>query len=266
MTRLVVLAPGGDTIAVRGSAVVAEPSVMGGDGRFKTFGRSAMIRDRRPSTIFRADDVHSVEYTAAYMDWMVRRLRPISLRTTAVLLAPAGSLTIWKEVAAAMETRAVVEMRPIAVAFGLGLHVDGDDTSLIVEVRDDGVEIAAVGDSRVLTSEAVSRVTDTALDDGIARVLASLDPDREMDVRRTGVHVLSSRLRTATADDLALRLDMPTSFAWDPPAVLGKGGSAERDLIESYLEGGVEDAPLRPATSDAGAGHVAAVSPPQHSA
>lgn len=271
MARLVVLAPGGETVGTRGSVMLSEPSVMGGDSRFRAFGRTAMIRDPKPSTIFTADDIHSVDSAASYMDWMVRRLRPIGWRTTAVLLAPAGSWTAWKEVAERMETRAVVELRPIAVALGLGVRVDGDDASLIVDLRDDGVEVAAVGDSRVLASETVARVTDSAVVDSIARVLASLDPDQEMDARRTGAHVVSSRLRTATAEDLARRLDIPTSFTWDPPAVLWRGGSAERDLIETYLDGGgavpahVPTAP-RPATFDAGAGQVAAVSPPQHSA
>lgn len=115
----------------------------------------------------------------------------------------------WCEVIRAIGANPVVVKRPIAAAAGLGLDMAGR-THLLWEMDEEIIEVAVVVDGDVTISQTIRSLQGgwrTALD-AVTQMLASIDPDQELEIRDHGLHVYGAGGHSANlvAEMAGLRL------------------------------------------------------------
>jgi actin-like ATPase involved in cell morphogenesis len=243
---LTILIPGDETVRSDGPRTVAHPSVVAVDstGAPRFFGGEAVLANaRRHSDLSlyapftsRVDD-HPL--TLAYMRWL---LRPAALGAPkapivlAVPNSPTSCQTAWRAIADGLPGRVVIVPRAIALASGLGLHIDGSAASMVVDLRTDGAEVSILAQCGVLAARATGETSAEA----VARVIRSLledgDPDVEDDISQRGVHLVQSSLDAVWSNRLAGLLGSAVVPATRPPALLIDGININRYVIDRYVD------------------------------
>lgn len=150
--------------------------------------------------------------------------------------APTGTRRAWREIAAELSGRVVIVPRPIALASGLGLYIDGPEASMVVDIRSDGAELSILAEGGILASSA----TDDLSPDGLARsvwaLLDGADPDVEGDVARLGIHLVGAGREAEWVARLVRLLGIPIQIYPDPGGILMDGIDANRPVVERYLD------------------------------
>ena len=171
---------------------------------------------------------------AAHFDSLITRTG--GWRSAAAIVVPSGPEKgpgSWAAVASRMAFPAVVVSRPLAVVSGLGLAPGS--ARLVIDVRDDSVEISAVTEDGVVASEPCAHSSISGIAGAARSVFTRVDPDHEWTIRQEGVDVLTERFDRNWTERLAAALGIAVQVTDDPVAVLHAGVKADRAAIERCL-------------------------------
>lgn len=237
--RLVVVVPGTSTLRWIGRHATAHPALVAVDsqGRSRCFGEQVLVAgqwdDCRLVGPFGAAEISSVRLTQEYMGWLLTSAPHAARRAATVLVVPVESQLAWRRIGDRMPGETVVLVRPVTVAAGLGLDVDSATAHLVVDVRDDGSEVAVVGSSTVIGARSSGDSNPEAIAALADELLMDLDPDLEYECRRRGAHAVG--LRPDQAGQLAEMLQIPVRGMAGLDKVLAAGVLANRSLIDAYF-------------------------------
>ena len=239
--RLVVVAPGPDTLRWVGTEASTHPALVavGRDGRPRYYAEQVLSSvagqwgDFQLVSPFSAVELLSTELTLAYMRWLVTSSPHAARRTATVLVVPAESQFSWRAIGDRLPGETVVLVRPITVAAGLGLDVDSSSPHLVADVRADGAEVSVVCESEVKAATEVANPRVELVASAAEAMLGDLDPDLEYDARRKGVYAIG--VERGEAERLADLLQVPVRVTSRPDRVLAQGVLADRRLIEAYF-------------------------------
>lgn len=202
------------------TGVVAEPSRVAVDalGRVHGFGFAAdlLARDSRNQLRATSPFEHGVWHrhvVGSYVSWLVER-SGIALRgETPVFLplppssAPADQALLHQAIEE-MGGDAFVIHRPLAAAVALGLQVDEPVCHLMAEVSEAHIDIAVIRAGSVVVSRRVLRDDQAAIRLVTRESLGTLDPDDELDILASGVHLYGWAAPRHAAETLA-EIDLP---------------------------------------------------------
>lgn len=244
---ITVLIPGEETVRRQGARVDSQPTLVAVDptGRARHFGLDAvMAKARRHSDLilrspYTTTDVSDPDLTFAYMNWLAEPAISGAHGAGLVLSvpdAPTSTRHAWREIAAELSGRVVIVPRPIALASGLGLYIDGPAASMVVDLRSDGAELSILAEGGILASSA----TDDVSPDGLARsvwaLLDGVDPDVEGDIAQRGIHLVGAGREADWVARLVRLLGVPIQIFPDPGVILMAGIDANRPVVERYLD------------------------------
>ena len=236
-----VLIPGTNTTLVTPDGdVIMSPAVVSVDhaGRPRSFGTqaitSAIGMDLDPVTPYTASRVDLPDLAAAHLDWLIRVAG--GRRATAAVVIPSTppwAQERWAAVSSLMATPALAVSRTVAAVAGLGL--EAGSARMVIDQRDDGVEVAVVGEDGVIHAEHHDR-SSVAVVAGAARsLLTRIDPDLEWAIREDAVHLMVERFDSRWTEALAMEMRVAVELIDDPVALLNAGVHADRPAIERYL-------------------------------
>ncbi len=245
--RLIVIAPGPTTTRWVGSEAASQPALVAVDrtGRPCHFGEEVLsaVAGRWDEfdlvSPFSATEMLSPELTLAYLRWLVASAPHAVRRPATALLVPAAPSSAqfaWRSVGERLAGAAVILLRPITAAAGLGLDVDSTVPHLLIDARADGTEVSVVGESAVLVAQAVPGREPNEIAASVGWVLARLDPDLEYEVRSREAHVVGMQWEESRA--LADALGLPVRGSWDHQAVFAAGVRSDRGLLDTYFRVG----------------------------
>ncbi len=176
--------------------LIAEPSVVAVDARSRPLahGMAAMEAGAGLVHPFGIDGVRDASLAAAHLRWALRRCGLATPAGTVVVLPlPSGiddtERESWYRLVTVQGGTPVVIERPVAAALGLGLDIDAEVATLVMELHRGRVEVAVVADGGVLADRVLhfEAARPEAVAATIRNLLMSLDPDVELDVRDRGV-------------------------------------------------------------------------------
>lgn len=179
-------------------SILAEPSVVGLDstGKAQAFGLEASLGKSRwggDLTIHRPFADGIVDGLARkYLDWLFDRAGFRGIESVPVFLPvhmDSPLETGLSDLVAEMGGDPLVIHRPLAAAVSLDVANTDALTHLMVEVWDDGAEVAVVRGGSVTHSEPVYTGTGELVVAAIDGAIDTLAPDAEAEVRAAGVHV-----------------------------------------------------------------------------
>ena len=139
----------------------------------------------------------------------------------------------WTAVVSHMGWPAVVVSRPVAAVSGLGLAAGS--ARLVIDVRDDGIDVAVVTEDGVIGAEHRGRSTISNVTDAVRSAFTRVDPDFEWAIRQEGVDVLTEGFDPSWTDRLADALEVAVHVTDDPAMLLHAGVQADRAVIERCL-------------------------------
>lgn len=252
---LTVLIPGEETVRRRGSRVDTQPTLVAVDpaGRARYFGFDAVVaKTRRNSNVilrspYTASDVSDPDLTLAFMTWLAEPAISGAHGAGVVLSvpdAPTSTRHAWREIAAKLSGRVVIVPRPIALASGLGLDIDGPAASMVIDLRSDGAELSILAEGGVLASSATDDLTPDGLARSVWALLEEVDPDVDGDIARRGIHLVGAGREARWVARLVGLLGVAIEVSPDPGGILMDGIDANRPVVERYLDTVPSSSPL----------------------
>lgn len=244
---LTVLIPGEETVRRRGAHVDSQPTLVAVDpaGRARHFGLDAVVaKTRRHSNVilrspYTTSDVSDPDLTLAFMTWLAEPAISGAHGAGLVLSvpdAPTSTRQAWRAIAAELSGRVVIVPRPIALASGLGLDIDGPAASMVVDLRSDGAEISILAEGGILASSATDDVSPDGLALSVWALLDGVDPDVEGDITRWGIHLVGAGREAGWVARLVGLLRVSIQISPDPGGILMNGIDANRPVVERYLD------------------------------
>lgn len=244
---LTVLIPGEETVRGQSGRIDSQPTLVAVDpsGRARHFGIEAVVAKtkRNADLILRApyttSDVSDPDLTLAFMTWLAGPAISGAHGAGVVLSvpdAPVDAREAWRDIAARLSGRVVIVPRPIALASGLGLDIDGPAASMVVDVRSDGAELSVLAEGGILASGATDDLTPDGLAGAIWALLERVDPDVDGDIVGRGIHLVGAGREPGWVSGLVALLGFPIQISADPGQILMDGIDANRPVVDRYLD------------------------------
>lgn len=246
---VVSLIPGRETLGCSGPVSFREATAVAVDdtGRAVAFGAAAVPAaaerrgDLRLVQPYSAAEVRHPDLAAAYLRWMATRLRirpHRSIVAPVVPAAPEGSAAAWEALSAAAGFETFTVSRPVAIAAGLHLDIDATAGHMILELRDDGVEVAIVANGELVLAHHAAALAVRGVATRIRSLLAQVDPDLEWDITGTGIHAIGSPVSASWFRQLAEELDVPLVVSDVVDDVMLAGTRETLDLLDPVVTRG----------------------------
>jgi hypothetical protein len=202
----------------RGSVTEASRIALDGDGRVAGFGVDADLvagRRHRGLTVRTPRQLGVVQPGAlgAFLGWLFRRAGLAHLDGGAVLLPLSTGLGpaergLWCDIVADLGGEPLVTHRPVAAALEIYASSARLRAHLMIEISEDSVDVDVVAEGCVVSSRHVPHRDYKAVGRAVNELLATLDPDDEIDIREEGMNLYGY---TARRDALAVlaSVDIP---------------------------------------------------------
>lgn len=224
------------------AGTLCEPSTVAVDssGTARSFGLEAiLVQARRGKQLmiekpFAASRHLDPTMAEAYLIWLFAKAGFMGVDAVPVFLpmhAASPPETLLSQFVSDLGGNPIVIHRPVAAAIGLDVVADRASSHLMVELWEEGTEVAIIKGGAVVLSEMVHSRSGELAVAAIDRLLYGIDPDAELEIRGLGMHVYGW-----AAQHDALGLASVTTMPLATP--LGSGSTVlcgARLLAESVL-------------------------------